>query len=200
MLQQQCPHHSMGAHVSTRNLEDRYLKFKGTDEDSLLRWFAELDDAIRARHTEGDEMQVTFVLPNLTGRATTWALGLKLHDPNVFESLKILNSRLKDTFEPPRAEFNARSALWRFKQSQRDVHAYAQHLRYLVSSVTENPVDEHTLINVVVYGLVDGLLKTYMFQKDFRTLEMAIAYAEQEDFSLIHSRSNSSNCRPTKRQ
>uniref|UniRef100_A0AAV1U9G3 Retrotransposon gag domain-containing protein n=1 Tax=Peronospora matthiolae TaxID=2874970 RepID=A0AAV1U9G3_9STRA len=64
-------------------------RYKGTDEDSVLRWFVELDDAIRARHMEGDEMQVTFALSNLTGREKTWALGLKPHDPNMFESLEI---------------------------------------------------------------------------------------------------------------
>uniref|UniRef100_A0AAV1T0Q9 Retrotransposon gag domain-containing protein n=1 Tax=Peronospora matthiolae TaxID=2874970 RepID=A0AAV1T0Q9_9STRA len=91
-------------------------RHKGTDEDSLLRRFVELDDAIRARLIEGDEMQVTFTLSNLTGRAKTWALGLKLHDLNVFELLEILKPRLKETFEPPRAEFRARSALLRLKQ------------------------------------------------------------------------------------
>uniref|UniRef100_A0AAV1TPY7 Retrotransposon gag domain-containing protein n=1 Tax=Peronospora matthiolae TaxID=2874970 RepID=A0AAV1TPY7_9STRA len=131
-----------------------FSRYKGTDEDSLLRWFVELDDAIRARHIEGDEMQVTFALSNVTGRAKTWALGLKLHDPNVFESLEILKSRLKETFEPPRAESRARSALSRLKQGKRDVHAYAQHLRYLAISVTESHVDEHTLINVFIYGTV----------------------------------------------
>uniref|UniRef100_A0AAV1VCZ4 Retrotransposon gag domain-containing protein n=1 Tax=Peronospora matthiolae TaxID=2874970 RepID=A0AAV1VCZ4_9STRA len=116
-------------------------------------------------------MQVTFAVSNLTGRAKTSALGLKLNDPNVFESFKILKSRLKETFEPPRAKFRARSALLRLKQGKRDVHAYAQQLRYLASSVTENPVDEHTLINVSIYGLVDGPVKTYMFREDFHTLK-----------------------------
>uniref|UniRef100_A0AAV1T926 Retrotransposon gag domain-containing protein n=1 Tax=Peronospora matthiolae TaxID=2874970 RepID=A0AAV1T926_9STRA len=164
--------------------------YKGTDAYSLLRWFVELDDAIRARHIEGDEMQVTFALSNLTERAKTWALGLNRHDPNVFESLEILRSRLKETFEPPRAEFKAFSAILRLKQVKRDLHAYARHLRYLASSVTENPVDEHTLINVFIYGLVDGTVKTYMFQEEFHTLERAIAYAEQEDFSLRQSQAN----------
>uniref|UniRef100_A0AAV1UWE5 Retrotransposon gag domain-containing protein n=1 Tax=Peronospora matthiolae TaxID=2874970 RepID=A0AAV1UWE5_9STRA len=175
-------------------------RHKGTNEDSLLRWYVEIDDAIKARHIEGDEMQVTFALSNLTGRAKTWALGLKLHDPNVFESLEILKSRFKETFEPPRTEFRARSALLRLKQGKLDVHAYAQHLRYVASSVTENHVDDHTLINVFIYGLVDGPVKTYMFREDFRTLEKAIAYAEQEDFSLRQSQANSSNYRPTRRQ
>uniref|UniRef100_A0AAV1UME9 Retrotransposon gag domain-containing protein n=1 Tax=Peronospora matthiolae TaxID=2874970 RepID=A0AAV1UME9_9STRA len=125
-------------------------------------------------------------------------LGLKLHDPNLFESLEILKSRLEETFKPPRAEFRERSALLRLKQGKRDMHAYAQYLRYLASSVTENPVDEYTLINVFIYGLVDGPVKTYMFREDFHTLEKAIAYAEQEDFSLRQSQANSSNYRPTR--
>uniref|UniRef100_A0AAV1T7E7 Retrotransposon gag domain-containing protein n=1 Tax=Peronospora matthiolae TaxID=2874970 RepID=A0AAV1T7E7_9STRA len=120
-------------------------------------------------------MQVTFALSNLTGRAKTWALRLKLHDPNVFESMKILKTRLKETFEPPRAESRARSALLRLKQGKRDVHAYAQHLRYLASSVVDYRDDEHALINVFIYGLVDEPVKTYMFQEDFHALERAIA-------------------------
>uniref|UniRef100_A0AAV1UR64 Retrotransposon gag domain-containing protein n=1 Tax=Peronospora matthiolae TaxID=2874970 RepID=A0AAV1UR64_9STRA len=116
-------------------------------------------------------MQVTFILYILTKRAKPWASGLNLHDQNVFESLEILKSLLKETVEPPRSEFRARSALLRLKQGKRDLHAYAQHLRYLASSVTKNPVDEHTLINVFIYGLVDGPVKTYMLQEDFHTLE-----------------------------
>uniref|UniRef100_A0AAV1UR48 Retrotransposon gag domain-containing protein n=1 Tax=Peronospora matthiolae TaxID=2874970 RepID=A0AAV1UR48_9STRA len=144
-------------------------------------------------------MQVTFALSNLTGRAKIWALGLKLYDPNVFESLEILKSRLKETFDPLRAEFRALSALLRLKEGKRDVHAYAQHLCYLESSVTENLVDEHTLINVFIYGHVDGPVKTYMFREAFLTQEKSIAYAEQEYFSLRQFQANSSNYRPTRR-
>uniref|UniRef100_A0AAV1UMZ7 Retrotransposon gag domain-containing protein n=1 Tax=Peronospora matthiolae TaxID=2874970 RepID=A0AAV1UMZ7_9STRA len=202
LLQQQGFHQSMGGPTHMCRLETLKIdnsRYKGTDEDSLFRWFVELDDAIRARHIEGDEMQVTFALSNLTGRTKAWSLGLKLHDPNVFESLEILKSRLKETFEPPRAEFRARSALLRLNQGKRYVHAYAQHLIYLASSVKENPVDEHTLINVFIYGLVNGPVKTYMFREDFHTLERAIAYAEQEDLSLRQSQADSSNYRPTRR-
>uniref|UniRef100_A0AAV1TWN1 Retrotransposon gag domain-containing protein n=1 Tax=Peronospora matthiolae TaxID=2874970 RepID=A0AAV1TWN1_9STRA len=158
LLQQQGSHQSMGWPTHMRRPETLKIdisRYKGTDEYTLLRWFVELD--------EGDEMQVTFTLSNLTGRSDTWALGLKLYDPNVFESLEILKSRLKETFEPPRADFRARFALLRLKQGKRDVHAYAQHLRYLASSFTENNVDEHTLINVFIYGLVGVPVKTYMF-------------------------------------
>uniref|UniRef100_A0AAV1TQA5 Uncharacterized protein n=1 Tax=Peronospora matthiolae TaxID=2874970 RepID=A0AAV1TQA5_9STRA len=111
LLQQQDSHQSMGWPTHMRRpgtLKIDISRYKGTDEDSLLRWSVELDDTIRARHIEGDEMQVTFALSHLTGRAKTKALGLKLHDPNVFESLEILKSRLKETFEPQRAScYNA---------------------------------------------------------------------------------------------
>uniref|UniRef100_A0AAV1TUM1 Retrotransposon gag domain-containing protein n=1 Tax=Peronospora matthiolae TaxID=2874970 RepID=A0AAV1TUM1_9STRA len=110
-------------------------------------------------------------MSNLTGRAKTWALGLKLHDPNVFESFEILKSRLKETFKPPRSEFRARSALLRRQQDKRARHAYAHHLRYLASGVTDNPVADHTPIDVFIYDLVDGLVETYMFREDFHTLE-----------------------------
>ena len=108
-------------------------KYKENEDDSLLRWFVELDDAMAARQIEDDAMQVTFALSNLTGRAKVWALGLKLQDPHTFGSLNILKSRLRETFETPRAEFRPRSALLRLKQRKRDVHGYAQHLRHLAS-------------------------------------------------------------------
>uniref|UniRef100_A0AAV1V3C3 Retrotransposon gag domain-containing protein n=1 Tax=Peronospora matthiolae TaxID=2874970 RepID=A0AAV1V3C3_9STRA len=170
LLQQQGSHRSMGWPTHMRQPETLKIDIsrnKGTDEDSFLRWFVELEDAIIARHFEVDAMQVTFALSNLTGRAKTWALRLKLNDPNVFDSLEILKSRLKETFEPPRVEFRVRSAHLRRKQGKRDVHAYAQRLRYLASSVTENPVDEHTLINVFIYGLVDGPVKTTCSERTF---------------------------------
>ena len=35
-------------------------KYRGVEEDSLLRWFVELDDAIRARNIVNEQMQVAF--------------------------------------------------------------------------------------------------------------------------------------------
>uniref|UniRef100_A0AAV1TYW9 Retrotransposon gag domain-containing protein n=1 Tax=Peronospora matthiolae TaxID=2874970 RepID=A0AAV1TYW9_9STRA len=90
-------------------------KSRGVEKDSLLRWFVELDDAIRARRIDDGEMQVAFAQSNLAGRAKTWALGLKLHDPYVFESLKVFKSRLRKTFEPPGAEFRAPTELLKLK-------------------------------------------------------------------------------------
>ena len=43
-----------------RTLKIDISKYKGVDEDSLLRWFVELDDAIRAIHIIDEEMQTAF--------------------------------------------------------------------------------------------------------------------------------------------
>ena len=61
-------------------------KYRVVEEDSLVRWFVELDDAIRARHIVDEKMQVAFAQSNLAGRAKIWDLGLKLHDSYVFGS------------------------------------------------------------------------------------------------------------------
>ena len=123
-------------------------KYKGADEDSLLRWFVELDDAIKARHIVDEEMQIAFAQSNLAGRAKTWALGLKLHDPYVFGSLEVFKSFQRQTFEPPRAEFRARSELLRIKQGKRDVHSYIQYIRHLTSCITVDPLNQQTLITL----------------------------------------------------
>uniref|UniRef100_A0AAV1U0E1 Retrotransposon gag domain-containing protein n=1 Tax=Peronospora matthiolae TaxID=2874970 RepID=A0AAV1U0E1_9STRA len=136
----------------------------GVEEDSLLRWFVELDDAIRARRIDDGDMQVAFAQSNLAGRVKTWALGLKLHDPYALGSLEVFKSRLRQTFEPPRAEFRALTELLKLNQGKRDVHAYAQHLRHLTSCLSSNPVDEHTLVSVFMQGLADGPVKTHPFR------------------------------------
>ena len=80
------------------------------------------------------------------------------------------------------------------------MHGFAQHLRYLASSVTEHPVDEYTLIDVFTNGLVDGTVRTYMFREELCTLDKAISYAAQEDFILRQSQANKSTYRPVGRQ
>uniref|UniRef100_A0AAV1VLL6 Retrotransposon gag domain-containing protein n=1 Tax=Peronospora matthiolae TaxID=2874970 RepID=A0AAV1VLL6_9STRA len=73
-------------------------------------------DISKARRIDDGDMQVAFAQSNLAGRAKTWALGLKLHDPYAFGSLEVFKSRLRQTFEPPRAEFRARTELLKLKQ------------------------------------------------------------------------------------
>ena len=175
-------------------------KYRGIEEDSLPRWFVELDDAIRARRLVDDEMQVAFAQSNLAGRAKAWALGLKLSDPYVFGSLEALKARLRQTFEPPRAEFRARAELFQIKQGKRDVHAYAQHVRHLASCVSAHPCHEHSLVTIFLLGLADGPVRTHLFRLELETLDEAIQVAEQEDFSLRQAQTSHQPYRPMRRQ
>uniref|UniRef100_A0AAV1ULD5 Retrotransposon gag domain-containing protein n=1 Tax=Peronospora matthiolae TaxID=2874970 RepID=A0AAV1ULD5_9STRA len=171
-------------------------KYRGVEEDSLLRWFAELGDAIRARRMDNGDLQVAFSQSNLAGRAKTWALGLKLHDPYVFGLLEVLKSRLRQKFEPPRAKLRARTEILQLKKGKRDVHAYAQNIRHLTSCIISNPVDEHTLVSVFMQGLADGPVKNHLFRLELDSLERAISIAEQENFSLRQARASSTSYRP----
>uniref|UniRef100_A0AAV1TCG7 CCHC-type domain-containing protein n=1 Tax=Peronospora matthiolae TaxID=2874970 RepID=A0AAV1TCG7_9STRA len=148
-------------------------KYRGVEEDPLLRWFVELDDATRARRIDDGDMQVAFAQSNLAGRAKTWA--------------------------PPRAEFRARTELLKLRQGKRDVHAYAQHIRHLTSCISSNPVDEHTLVYVFMQGLADGPIKTHLFRLELDSLEQAISIEEQEGFSLRQARASSTSYRQPRR-
>ena len=176
-------------------------KYKGANEDSLLRWFVELEDVIRARHIVDEDKHIAFAQSNLAGRSKTWALGLQLYDPYVFESLEVFKSLLRQTFEPPQAEFRARSELLRIKQGKRDVHSYIQYIRHLTSCIRVDLLNQQTLITLFMQGLTDGPVKTYLFRLEFNTLEEAIRFVEQENFSVkqAHANSNSYHRRDDRR-
>ena len=119
--------------------------------------------AIKVRHIDDEEMQVAFAKSNLSGRARTWVLNFQLHDPNVFGSLAVFKTLLSQTFEPPRPEFGNLSQLLKIKQGNRDVHTYAQHVRYLASCMVANPVSEFVLITILLQGLIDGPVRNHLF-------------------------------------
>ena len=146
------------------------------------------------------EMQIAFAQSNFAGRTKTWALGLKSHDPYVFGSLEVFKSLLRQTFEPPRAEFRARSELLRIKQGKRDLHSYIQYICHLTSCITVDPLDQQTLITLFMKGLIDVPVKTYLFPLQINTLEEAIRVAEQEDFSVRQAHASSNSYRPSRRQ
>ena len=119
------------------SLKTDISKYKAADEDSLLRWFVELDDARRSHHIVDEQMRPAFAQSNLAGSVKTCALGLKLYDPFVFGSLEVFKSLRRQTFEPPLAEFRALSELLKLKQRKRDVHSYIQYIRHLTSCIEQ---------------------------------------------------------------
>uniref|UniRef100_M4BP17 Uncharacterized protein n=1 Tax=Hyaloperonospora arabidopsidis (strain Emoy2) TaxID=559515 RepID=M4BP17_HYAAE len=74
LLRQQQSQSATAASTRERRRETLKLevsKYRGVEEDSLLRWFLEVDDSIKACHIENNEMQVAFAKSNLSGRART---------------------------------------------------------------------------------------------------------------------------------
>lgn len=175
-------------------------KYRAAEGESLLRWLVELDDAVVARRLEDDATRVTFAVSNLAGRAKAWALGLKLRDPRCFTSYEDFKSQLKQTFEPPKSEFRARTEFLDLKQGKRDIHAYAQQARYLISCIVTEPVDDQTQVVTYIKGLLDGPIKTHLFREYPATMEEAIRLSLQEDFSLRQAYVHSASYRPTKRE
>src|SRR5512138_376582 len=171
-------------------------KYRGNQGESLLRWFVELDEAIRARLIVDDTMKVAFGMSNLAGRARTWAYGRKLAAPSCFPTLDVFKRELRSAFEPPKTEFRARSEFLEIKQAKRDVHAYAQTARYLVSCIVAEPIDEAKQVVTFMKGLNDGPIKTHLFRVYPQTMEDAISLAIQEDFSMHQAYFHSADYRP----
>lgn len=182
------------SHVDTLKVD--VDKFKGVAGESLLRWFVELEAAMIARGIEQRSMQVTFAMSNLAGRAKTWAFGRRMGDPNCFASYEDLKRELRETFEPPKTEFRARSEFLGIKQGKRDIHAYSQHARLLTSCIVSEPIDNSTQVVTFMRGLSDGPIKTHLFRMYPRTLEEAISLAIQEDFNMQQAYVHSSGYKP----
>ena len=94
-----------------------------------MRWFVEFYDVYKGSsyRRRWDESYIHPV--QLFWRAKTWVLKRKLHDSYSFKSRTGFKSRLKETFEPPRAKLLASAEFLELKQGGLGVHAYAQHIR-----------------------------------------------------------------------
>ncbi|ETP27864.1 hypothetical protein F442_22851 [Phytophthora nicotianae P10297] len=120
----------------------------------------------------------------LGGRGRSWAYGRRLTDPTCLSTYAVLKEEFGQAFEPPQNEFRSRAEFPDPQQGKHDVHAYAQRARYLVSNIVTNPIDEATKVVTFMKGLKDGPVKTYLFREYPSTLEAAITFAMQEEFSL----------------
>ncbi|KAF1313449.1 reverse transcriptase, partial [Globisporangium splendens] len=163
-------------------------KYGGGDNEPLLRWFVEIDAAIRSGQIYDPEQQVDFAMSKLAGRAKSWAFGRRMADHGCFSTLSEFKGDIRAAFEPPKSEFRTRTEFLEIRQDKRDLHAYIQHARYLVSSIVSEPIDMATQVATFMEGLVDGPVKTLLFREYPETLEQAIALALQEDFSAKQAR------------
>uniref|UniRef100_K3XC68 Retrotransposon gag domain-containing protein n=1 Tax=Globisporangium ultimum (strain ATCC 200006 / CBS 805.95 / DAOM BR144) TaxID=431595 RepID=K3XC68_GLOUD len=147
-------------------------RYGGGDKEPLLRWFVEIDAAIRSGQMYDPEQQSKELgIRSTNGR------------PHCFRTLAEFKSDIRAAFEPPKSEFRTRTEFLEIRQDKRDLHAYIQHARYLVSSIASEPIDMATQVATFMKGLTDGPVKTYLFREYPETLEQAIALALREDFS-----------------
>lgn len=165
-------------------------KYKGVENEPLLRWFVELDAAVEARQLKDEGQRVVFAMSNLAGRAKSWAYGRRLSDPNCFASYDEFKKDLRQAFEPPKCEFRARAEFLELRQGNLDLHSYAQRARYLVSSIVSDPIDMATQVVTFMKGLHDGPVRTQLFRVYPKTLDEAIDIAVQEEFSQKQARIN----------
>ncbi|KAF1322236.1 reverse transcriptase, partial [Globisporangium splendens] len=121
-------------------------KYGGGDNEPLLRWFVEIDAAIRSGQIYDPEQQVDFAMSKLAGRAKSWAFGRRMADHGCFSTLSVFKGDIRAAFEPPKSEFRTRTEFLEIRQDKRDLHAYIQHARYLVSSIVSEPIDMATQV------------------------------------------------------
>ncbi|KAF1334651.1 reverse transcriptase, partial [Globisporangium splendens] len=121
-------------------------KYGGGDNEPLLRWFVEIDVAIRSGQIYDPEQQVDFAMSKLAGRAKNWAFGRRMADHGYFSTLSEFKGDIRAAFEPPKSEFRTRTEFLEIRQDKRDLHAYIQHARYLVSSIVSEPIDMATQV------------------------------------------------------
>ena len=176
------------ASSSSRSLKLDTSEYKGTEGEAILRWFVEIETAMSARDIIDPSRQVAFAMSRLANRAKSWAYGKRLADPNCFPDYATFKKELRTAFEPPMTEFRTRSEFFNLSQGKRDILSYAQRARYLISCITEHPIDPHSQVVVFMKGLNDGPVRTELYRQFPADLESAITLALQEDFSLKQAR------------
>ena len=175
-----------GSH-SSHSLKLDTSQYKGEDSEAILRWFVEIETAMSARDITDPTRQVAYAMSRLAGRAKTWAYGKRLADPACFPTYDHFKRELRSAFEPPMTEFRTRTQFFNLSQGKRDILAYAQRARYLISCISEHPIDEHSQVVVFMKGLNEGPVRNELYRQFPATLEDAITLALQEDFSFKQS-------------
>ncbi|OWY99546.1 hypothetical protein PHMEG_00029435 [Phytophthora megakarya] len=174
-------------------LKLRFSNYMSRKGETLLLWLVELDTAVMARRLVDQLAKVAFAMSCLGGRARSWAYGRRLTDPTCFSTYETFKEELKLAFEPPRNEFKSIAEFLDLQQGKQDVHAHAQHARYLVSNVATDPMDDTTKVVIFMKG---GPVKTYLFREYPNPLEAAITLAMQEEFSLRQAKLHTNVPRP----
>lgn len=171
------------ASSQSKSLKLSVSNYSGSESENLIRWFTELDMSIRVRGLAHEEFKVAYAMSLLTGRAKNWAYGCRMQDPSCFPSYDNFKKSLELAFQPPKCEFRLKSQLLDTKQGNRNLYEYIQEMRYLISGIVQNPVDENTLVSIFMKGLKAGPVRNQLFREYPQTFEKAVSLAMQEEFS-----------------
>jgi hypothetical protein len=176
-----------------RKTESRPVKisvspFSGMEGERILRWFVEVEQAMKAAQITDSESQVAFAMSKLSGQAKDWAFGKRFENEQFFPNYENFKEVMRRTYLPTNDEFRTRTQFLQVKQGSRELHEYAQEVRFLAASIIREPLQEATKINVFINGLNNSPIRREMFRRNPPTLEEAIEIAFQEEFSLKQSR------------
>ena len=171
------------ASSQSKSLKLNVSNYSGSESENLIRWFTELDMSINVRGLTHEEFKVASAMSLLTGRAKNWAYGCRMQDPNCFPSYDNFKKSLELAFQPPKCEFRLKSQLLDTKQGNRNLYEYIQEMRYLISGIVQNPVDQNTLVSIFMKGLKAGPVRNQLFREYPKTFEDAVSLAMQEEFS-----------------
>lgn len=169
-------------------------RFAGKEGENLLRWFREVEIAMRARLINDDETKVAFAMSLLVARAKDWAYTEYLADANRFPTWDRFCDLMKATFLPPHSDFRLRSQFLACKQGSKNLYAYVQELRQIAACITQNPLTEDVKVTVFSQGLKQGPARLEVFRRMPRTFEEAVNIAMGEELS--HTRATAAPTAP----
>lgn len=170
--------------ASSEKIRIEVAKYRGNEGENLPRWKVEVKIAIFAAGITDPQRQVAFAVSNLGSRAKEWAYGRIMADPGCFPAVEDLFEKLEAAFQPPKSEFRLRTQFLNLRQGKRDLYSYIQEARYLVASISKDPLEEKTKLTVFLNGLNQGPIRSQLYREDLDTMEEAIASALEEDFSI----------------
>ena len=159
--------------------------FEGRDGENIMRWFLEVEVAMRAARIVEEDMKVAFGMSFLKKKSVCheWAYTVLLHDLNVFPTWEIFKEKLYLHHQGKHMAHNHRARFLACKQGKSSVYAYVQELRQLAASIASEDMTEAVKVTTILEGLNVGPARTQLFRADPKSFEEACRIAIEEDNS-----------------
>ncbi|KAI9982606.1 hypothetical protein PInf_008578 [Phytophthora infestans] len=162
-----------------------------TDEDhDFDRWLtAEEDGNVELVVDSTDQLRVSFVLSNLSGRGKSLVYTREVTSPGCFTSWAQLVEQLRAAFLPVNNEYCQRPRPLSSKQGRRELHKYIQEMGELTASLVGNPLNKHIKVTVFMDGFRVSPARTQLFRVLPSTLEETLQVDLREEYSHRQVRS-----------